>query len=96
MERSSEKKIGSILQVFLRSNNLKQGYLEYKITKAWSEVLGKQIDAATRSLFVKDRKLFVKLHSSVVRNELSMLKQDLIIRLNEHVGEVVIDDIVLR
>ncbi len=96
MERNREQKIAILLQEFLKSKNLKQGYLEYRITKAWGELLGKQIEATTHSLFIKDRKLFVKLHSSVVRNELMMLKQDLIKRLNEYVGSEVIDDIVLR
>lgn len=96
MERKKEKKIGSLLDDFVRANNLQQGLAEYRITKAWGTLLGKSVAMATKSLYVKDRKLFVKIHSSVMRNELTMIKPDIIRRLNESAGTDVIDDVVIR
>lgn len=96
MERKKEKKIGSLLDDFVRANNLQQGLAEYRVTKAWSTLLGKSVAMATKSLYVKDRKLFVKIHSSVMRNELTMIKSDIIRRLNESAGTNVIDDVIIR
>ncbi|MEX0987865.1 MAG: DUF721 domain-containing protein [Bacteroidales bacterium] len=96
MERKQEKKISSVLDEFVRANNLQKGLAEYRISKSWSELLGKNAAMATKSLYIKDRKLFVQLHSSVLRNELSMIKTDLIRRLNQAAKADVIDDIILR
>ncbi|MCF8346269.1 MAG: DUF721 domain-containing protein [Bacteroidales bacterium] len=96
MERKREKKIGSLLDDFVRANNLQQGLAEYRVTKGWNELLGKSVAMATRSIYIRDRKLFVKLHSSVMRNELTMIKEDIIKRLNETAGYEVIDDLVIR
>ncbi len=96
MERRREKRIGSLLDEFVRSNNLQKGLAEYRIEKSWSELLGRNIAMATKSLYIRERKLFVKLHSSVLRNELALIKQDLIRRLNESAGSEVIEDIILR
>ena len=96
MERTKEKKISELLQVFLKSNKLEEGYAEYKLKKAWEELLGHSVARATRSLYIKDKKLFVKLHSSVIRSELSMIKPDLLKRLNEEAGREVIVDIILK
>lgn len=96
MERKNEKHIGSLLNEFLKSNNLKQSYSEYKIIKNWSLILGKTVDKATKSIYIKDRKLFVKLQSSVLKNELSMMKGDIIKRLNEEAGNEAIVDIIFR
>jgi predicted nucleic acid-binding Zn ribbon protein len=96
MERKQEKRIGSLLDEFVKSNNLQKGLAEYRITKAWNELLGKRVALATKSLYIKDHKLFVSLHSSVLRNELSMIKDDLIRRLNEAARAEVITDIVIR
>jgi len=96
MERKREKKIGSLLDEFVRVNNLQKGLAEYRIEKSWNELLGRNVAMATRSLYIKDRVLFVKLHSSVLRNELTMIKADLIRRLNESAGSEVIDDVILR
>jgi hypothetical protein len=96
MERKKEKKIGSLLDEFVRANNLHHGLAEYRITKGWGELLGKSVAMATTSIYIKERKLFVKLHSSVYRNELIMIKEDLIRRLNEIAGADVIDDVIIR
>jgi hypothetical protein len=96
MERKKEKKIGSLLDDFVRANNLEKGLTEYRVTKAWYTLLGKSVANATRSVYVKDRKLFVKIHSSVMRNELSMIKEDIILRLNESAGAEAIDDVILK
>jgi predicted nucleic acid-binding Zn ribbon protein len=96
MERKREKKIGSLLDDFVRANNLQQGLAEYRIKKGWNELLGRSVAMATRSIYIRDKKLFVKLHSSVMRNELTMIKEDIIRRLNETAGYEVIDDLVIR
>ena len=54
------------------------------------------VSRSTKNLYIKDRKLFVNLYSSVMRNELSMMKEALLERLNEASGRDSIDDIILR
>jgi predicted nucleic acid-binding Zn ribbon protein len=96
MEKKEIRKIDSLLQQFVKANNLEKGLAEYRLMKSWNELLGVTIARRTRSMYIRNRKLFVTLHSSVVRNELSMIKHSLIPRLNEAAGMHVIDDIVLK
>ena len=96
MERKSEQKIGSLLDQFIRANHLEKGLAEYRIKKAWNELLGVSVSRATQSLYIKNKILFVKLHSSVLRNELSMMKSDIILRLNESAGSEVLEDIIIK
>jgi len=69
---------------------------ETRLIQSWEELLGKSVTRLTKGLYVKNRVLFVSLNSSVVRSELTMIKKDLLIRLNEKAGKCVIDDIVLK
>ena len=96
MEKKETRKLNSLLQQFVRANNLERGLAEYRLMKSWKELLGITVAKRTRSLRIRNRKLYVTLHSSVVRNELSMIKDSLIPRLNEAAGMNVIDDIVLK
>ncbi|MGW8314307.1 MAG: DUF721 domain-containing protein [Bacteroidales bacterium] len=96
MEKKEIRKIDSLLQQFVKANNLEQGLAEYRLMKSWKDLLGVTVAKRTKSMYIRNRKLFVTLHSSVVRNELSMIKQSLIPRLNEAAGMKVIDDIVLK
>ncbi|MCK4990427.1 MAG: DUF721 domain-containing protein [Bacteroidales bacterium] len=96
MERKEVKKIDSLLQQFVKANRLERGLAEYRLMKSWKDLLGITVAKKTKSLRIQNRKLFVTLHSSVVRNELSMIKESLIPKLNEAAGMDVIDDVVLR
>ena len=96
MERKDVRRIDSLLQQFVKAHGLEQGLAEYRLMKSWKELLGITVAKKTKSLRIQNRKLFVTLHSSVVRNELSMIKETLIPKLNEAAGMDVIDDVVLR
>ncbi len=96
MKRKEVKKIGSLLDAFVKANHLEEGLAEYRIVKSWRELLGVSVSKKTKSLVIKNRKLIVTLHSSVVRNELMMIKDTLIQRLNDEAGMDVIDDIILK
>ena len=96
MQRKEVKKIDSLLQQFVKSNRLEKGLAEYRLMKSWKDLLGITVAKKTKSLHIQNRKLFVTLHSSVVRNELSLIKESLIPKLNEAAGMDVIDDVVLR
>jgi predicted nucleic acid-binding Zn ribbon protein len=96
MKRKEVKKIDTLLQQFVKANRLEKGLAEYRLMKSWKDLLGITVAKKTKSLRIQNRKLFVTLHSSVVRNELSMIKESLIPKLNEAAGMDVIDDVVLR
>lgn len=96
MERKDIKRIDSLLDQFVKSNKLERGLAEHRLMKSWKELLGISVSKKTKNLRIQNRKLFVTLHSSVMRNELEMMKETLIIRLNEAAGMNVIDDIILR
>jgi len=96
MERKEIKRIDALLVQFVKSNRLEKGLAEYRLMKSWNDMLGVTVAKKTKSLRVRNRKLFVTLYSSVVRNELEMIKETLIPRLNEAAGMDVIDDIVIR
>jgi predicted nucleic acid-binding Zn ribbon protein len=96
MERRETKKIGTLLHHFLKSKGLERGYAEYRLKKSWKELLGVMVARKTRDLRIRNRTLIVTLDSSVVRQELEMMKDTLVQRLNDAAGMSVIDDIVLR
>ena len=96
MQRKEVKKIDSLLEQFVKANRLEKGLAEYRLMKSWKDLLGITVAKKTKSLKIQNRKLFVTLHSSVVRNELSLIKESLILKLNEAAGMDVIDDVVLR
>ena len=83
--------IGDVLDEYKISDKLK----EARVISAWPEVLG-PLAKSTDKLYIKNGVLFVNLTSSVIRNELSMMRSALVKALNEKAGGIVITDIVFR
>jgi predicted nucleic acid-binding Zn ribbon protein len=69
---------------------------EVAVINSWEEIVGKAISSRTTKIFIRDHILYVHLNSSVVRNELLMLREALKEQLNKKAGSEVIKDIVLR
>ena len=88
--------MGEVLQDYVKAMRIDHKLNEVRAVKAWPEVIGKSVANATTNIYIKNGVLFVHLRSSVVRNELSMIKEGIIKRMNEMAGSEVITDIVLR
>jgi len=96
MRRKNTQALGEVIQKYLEAMDIDGKLKEVRLIKSWESVVGKMISNKTNKLFIKDKKLFVYLNSSIARNELSMIKDDLVTRLNQQAGEEVIEDIVLK
>ncbi|MCC8173375.1 MAG: DUF721 domain-containing protein, partial [Odoribacter sp.] len=59
-------------------------------------VVGEMIASKTKSNRMHEGKLFVYFTSSVVRNEMLMVKEGLLSALNERMGETVVTDIIIK
>lgn len=96
MRKKNTQKIDDVVKEYLKALKIDDKLKEVKLIKSWDDIVGKTIAKSTNNIYIKDRKLFVKLNSSVIRNELYMLRDGLKKALNDRAGEKVIDEIILR
>ena len=96
MRRSKTISLAEALKDYIKEMHLDVKLSEIGLINSWEEVVGKAIASRTSKVYIKDKVLFVHLRSSVVRNELLMLRQALKEKLNEKAGAEVINDIVLK
>jgi predicted nucleic acid-binding Zn ribbon protein len=96
MRRSRTISLGEALQDYIKEMNIGDKLSEAGVINSWEEIVGKAISSRTSRIYFKDHVLFVHLSSSVVRNELLMLREALKEKLNEKAGSEVIKDIVFR
>jgi predicted nucleic acid-binding Zn ribbon protein len=96
MRKSNTQKIGKVIDEYLRDSGLIQKLRKARVLNHWEELMGKTVANRTKSIYIKNRTLFVILSSSVLRNELSMMRQEIIDAVNKHAGEMIIDNVVLK
>lgn len=87
--------IKNVLNNMVNTLKFKDKFGELSIIEAWEKTLGDNVLRRTEKLQIKDRKIYVKIESAALKNELLMNKTTILFNLNEFAGEDLIDDIVL-
>ena len=75
MKRSKTISLAEAMNDYIREMNLGSKLSEIAVINSWEEIVGKAISSRTTKIFIKDGILHIHLSSSVVRNELLMLRK---------------------
>jgi len=94
MKRVDTQLIRTVLDSFFEQNpELANKLAEVRLVSSWKTVLGPSVSRFTNKLYIKKRTLYVHLTSSVLKSELMMCREQLIIKLNKEAGRDIIDSI---
>ena len=85
--------IDEILQRFLREEGLETPLLQKRLIDSWETVVGDTVAQYTTEKFIKNQTLFVKITNPALRQDLGMMRSQLVKRLNETVSRLIITDI---
>ena len=88
--------LGEVIQDYLHESGWQQKLDEIKIISEWDKVLGPTLAKYTDEVFIKNRKLHIRIKSATLRQELSYQKSELIKQLNDSVGKDVITEVIFK
>ena len=87
----SEMNIGDAIKAFLRKSRLKTGIQALQIEEVWAKLMGKTIARYTDKIEIINRTLFIRTTVGPLKQELMYQKEQIIERVNEALGEKVIN-----
>lgn len=90
---SNEAPLKEVLDRWLKAYGYDGKMKEMDVLEAWSEMMGTAVANRTSEIYIKNKKLFLKMDSSVMREELSYGKDVIIQRVNEKAGAEIITDV---
>ena len=85
--------LDEVLKKLLREEGLEVPLLQKRLVDAWDVVTGNVVSRYTAEKYIRNQTLFVKITNPALRQDLSMMRTQLVKRLNEQVGSFVISDI---
>ena len=85
--------LDDVLKKLLREEGLEVPLLQKRLVDAWEIVTGNVVSRYTAEKYIRNQTLFVKITNPALRQDLSMMRTQLVKRLNEQVGSFVISDI---
>ena len=93
MFKRDVKDIKDLILRNLRAQGLETPLMQKRLIDSWGEVAGPMVASYTDGLFIKNQTLFVHLTNPALRSDLSMMRSELVRKLNAHVGAQVIAEI---
>ena len=96
MLKKNTELLSDVIRQVLKQQHLDKPLNETRLMDAWPMVLGTNIMQYTSELSIRNRVLYVKLTSSVLRHDLFISREEIKTSLNKQVGSEVIVDIIFR
>ncbi len=94
MRKANDKSIKEALEQMLKVYKIKRRFDETAVVAHWPEIVGKAVANRTRELYISNKKLFIRIESSVIKNELMLMRTQIIQKINEEAGDVLVEEII--
>jgi predicted nucleic acid-binding Zn ribbon protein len=94
--KSDTSTVGEALQEMYKAYRLDGRFKSSQVVNSWERLMGKPIASRTEKIFLNNKKLYIKLTSAPLKQELSMSKQKIVEIFNREFGEGTIEEIVFN
>ena len=94
MRKTNDKYLKEALEQMLKVYKIKRRFDETAIVAHWPNLVGKAVANRTKEIYVYERKLFLRIESSVIKNELLLMRKQIIDNINSEAGDEIITDII--
>lgn len=94
MRKANDKSLKEAIEQMMQVYKIKRKYDETGVIANWPDLVGKSVANRTKELFIHDKKLFLRIESSVIKNELMLMRTQIIDKINEDAKSVLIDEII--
>ncbi len=94
MRNKHEQKLEETINQWIESMGFGRKLTESDLISSWENIAGKLIADQTHNIYIYNNKLFVKLKSAALRNELSYRKSEILQKILDYHGKKIVEDIV--
>lgn len=94
MRKTNDKSLKEAIEQMMQVYKIKRRYDETGVIAHWPQLVGKSVANRTKELFIRDKKLFLRIESSVIKNELLLMRSQIISKINEEADGVLVEEII--
>lgn len=95
MKRRNDQSLTQALEGLVDAYGLREKLDEQAVVSAWDEIAGSMVARHTVAVRLRKGKLYIKVDSAPLRQELTYLRESLIGTLNTRFGREVVKEVVL-
>ena len=89
-------KLGDAIKQFLKQSRIKSSIQVLQLEEVWEQVMGKTIARYTENIKIINKTLFITTNVAPLKQELQYQKEKIKLRVNEALGEKVIEEVIIQ
>ena len=94
--KDSEHLVGDVIQKMLDESSLARPFLERQVVAVWKDVVGPVIVQYTQKVELKGDTLYVYVLSPLVKNELMLVRDEILVKMHRQIDERKLRKLVIR
>jgi predicted nucleic acid-binding Zn ribbon protein len=94
MRKANDKTLKDAIAQMLQVYKIKRRYDETSIIGLWPDLVGTPVANRTKEIFIRNQRLFLRIESSVVKNELLLMHSQIIEKINEKAEAELVKEII--
>lgn len=94
MRKANDKSLKEAIEQMLQVYKIKRRFDETGVIASWPQLVGKSVANRTKELFIRDKKLFLRIESSVIKNELMLMRTQIINKINDEAKGILVKEII--
>ena len=94
MRKANDKSLKDAIEQMLNVYKIKRRFDETGIIATWPDLVGKSVANRTKEIYIYDKKLFLRIESSVIKNELMLMRSQIIGKINDEAKGILVEEII--
>jgi predicted nucleic acid-binding Zn ribbon protein len=94
MRKTNDKTLKEAFEQMLQVYKIKKRYEETGIKANWADLVGPAVANRTKEIYIYNKRLYLRIESSVIKNELVLMRNQIIEKVNERAKEILVEEII--
>lgn len=94
MRKANDKTLKEAIELMLNVYKIRQRWDETAVITGWAEIVGKSVANRTSEIFISNKKMFLRIESSVIKNELVVMRSQILEQINSKAENKIVEEII--
>jgi hypothetical protein len=96
MKKQNDNPVKDVILQLMKNYKLTEKVNEVKLVNKWEKIMGKTIAKYTTEIYVSNKKLFIRVVSAPLKQELSYSRNKIIELVNNEIEEGYINEVIIK
>ncbi len=94
MRKANDKTLKEAIEQMLSVYKIRRRFDETAVVTHWADIVGKSVANRTSEIFINNKRMFLRIESSVIKNDLVMMRTQIIEQINSKAEGIIVEEII--